>query len=265
MSSEIKRACPICRRYDGPPLGSLQKTVPYALSQELYQLVKCNNCDLIYLDAELTQSDLKVLYEDSVQFTSPAYRDQNKVLAALNYYGDCYRKMLGLMHQAGKQVKVLEVGAGLAWVCRVAKTENNALTVAQDVSPECKDECPWVDNYIVSEIRDPLIKHLGPYNVISLTHVIEHLTDPVEVLRRLSTLLDMPGCIFITAPCRPKDWSDQNLLPVWRNWSYNHVPAHLQYFSERTMELAAAQSNLKLVQWSLHEDGQALEAILQAE
>jgi hypothetical protein len=134
--------------------------------------------------------------------------------------------------------------------------------VAQDVSAECKNECPWADFYVVGEISDRLVQQIGPYDVISLTHVIEHLTDPVEVLQVLSTLITGTGCIFITAPHRPKNWNRESPISQWSSWSYNHVPGHLQYFSESAMKSAALRSKLVLAEWSMHEDGQAFEAIL---
>src|SRR6187549_1288965 len=48
-----------------------------------------------------------------------------------------------------REVAILEVGAGLAWMCRAAKARNAAcVTVAQDVSPEAATRCAWVDRYL---------------------------------------------------------------------------------------------------------------------
>ena len=99
--------------------------------------------------------------------------------------------------------------------------------VAQDVTAEVADKCPWVDRYVVDSTDAPAIDSSGPYDVVSITHVIEHLTDPVGTLRRLQPVTR--GMVFITAPHRPPRWD--GTIESWRTYSYNHVPAHLQYVS----------------------------------
>jgi hypothetical protein len=163
-------------------------------------------------------------------------------------------------------LRILEVGAGLSWMCRAAKVVNPAnRTVAQDITSEAVPECPWVDHYHVGDITEPgALDARAPYDVISLTHVIEHLLDPVDVLKRLRQLIAPAGRIFITAPHRPLGWKRGSDLSVWRDWSYNHVPAHVQYFSCGSMNTAARRAGLELIHWSEdHEEGQAFEAYLQ--
>ena len=65
-------------------------------------------------------------------------------------------------------------------MCRAAKRlDRSCKTTAQDVSKEVANECGWVDQYLVCRISDAQLDLLAPFDVISLTHVIEHLPDPV--------------------------------------------------------------------------------------
>jgi hypothetical protein len=53
-------------------------------------------------------------------------------------------------------------------------------------------------------------------------------------------------------------------IEEWRKYSYNHVPAHLQYFSKRGMKTAASLAGLRLRHWDASaEEGQAFEAWLE--
>src|ERR1700687_4627604 len=104
-----------------------------------------------------------------------------------------------------KKLSVLEIGAGPAWISRAAKAvHTDASTTAQDVSSEMAEKCPWVDRYLVTSADAPEIDQRGPYNVISLTHVFEHVPDPVGMLRRLKGVSN--GFIFIIAPSPPRCW-----------------------------------------------------------
>jgi len=57
---------------------------------------------------------------------------------------------------------------------------------------------------------------------------------------------------------------DARTIEEWRKYSYNHVPAHLQYFSKHGMETAAKGAGLRLRFWdAAAEEGQAFEAWLE--
>ena len=129
------------------------------------------------------------------------------------------------------------------------------------MSNECAQSCAWVDRYFVGPME--ALPDSGPYQLISLTHVIEHLADPAAMLRRLRDLLAPNGKLFITAPFRPSKWKPADGIAPWLKYSYLHVPAHITYFSRRWFEQHAPACGLAVVSWDdKHEDGQAFELVL---
>ena len=62
----------------------------------------------------------------------------------------------------------------------------------------------------------------GPYGLISLFHVFEHMADPLAVMRRLHGLLDDGGLLFIEVP---------NLLQQDASPHNVYFKAHLFYYS----------------------------------
>jgi SAM-dependent methyltransferase len=262
------RPCPICsiRASETGFIGSLERTDSADISRDRFDLTYCSCGELIYISPLPTENDFRNLYVVGRQFIKgTVYRDEKRIKSALQYYEDRTRAMLSLIGPGRAAHKFLEIGAGLSWICRVAKRISPEYeTVAQDVSSEVSAECTWVDHYLVTHLQDDRIDELGPYDVISMTHVIEHLPDPVQTLRRAKALLREDGIIFVTAPHRPVGWSGtEKSLVKWLGYSYNHVPRHLQYFSRRSFEIAAVLAGLSLVHWSSeHEEGQAFEAWL---
>jgi hypothetical protein len=214
---------------------------------------------VVYLDPLPTSNDMKLLYQDSLQFSDAHYTDPAQIEKILDYYGTAIRNR-GLL--PASEGRVLEVGAGLAWVSRACKAmDPRVRTIAQDVSGECARSCPWVDEYFVGML-DELPEH-GPYQLISLTHVIEHLADPIAMLRALAKLLAAGGQIFITAPFRPSGWKPANGIAPWRSYSYLHVPAHITYFSRNWFENHIGVPQLRVANWDdSHENGQAFELVL---
>jgi SAM-dependent methyltransferase len=262
------RDCPVCgaSAKGATLIGTLSNTTGAKLVQEEYELVQCGECALVYLSPEPSQDDLKTMYVDSAQFADPTYTDPERIAAINEYMRSCLIRILEQQQRPlDATIKVLEVGAGLAWMSRAAKSLQVATrTVAQDVSPEATDKCPWVDVYVKGEVFDEQLAREGPFDVISLTHVIEHLADPVGVIERCSKMLANGGVVFITAPHRPIGWRDHTRnIQAWKVGSYTHVPAHIQYFSERSMAVLARKCGLAVSHWnSAHEEGQAFEAWL---
>jgi SAM-dependent methyltransferase len=262
------RACPICATTPGKDdlIGYLDATFPGKLAVRRYKLTYCTCNALVYIDPNPPKNDLESIYLKSDQFTSSVYTDPERVDLINQYIFASLKRILSARSlPVGHPPSVLEVGAGRAWMCRAAKRlDNGCKTTAQDVSAEVAHECAWVDEYLVCDISDGRLDPLGPFDVISLTHVIEHLPDPVRAIRRCKSLLAKGGTIFITAPHRPQGWQlGKSAISEWQKYSYNHVPAHIQYFSRESMQRLADRSGCSLCYWDdRHEDGQAFEAWL---
>jgi len=265
LSAGRSRPCPICPDAGtSRSIGALRPTIGATLSRDCFDLVYCPCGDLVYLDPPPSADDLRIMYQESKQFTDALYTEGERVSAVLTYMRSCFDRIRE-KQDASRPANVLEVGAGYAWMCRAAKAAGAASrTTAQDVSAEVATSCTWVDRYVVGEITDPEVGSRGPYDVISLTHVIEHLVDPVAVIATCAKLLTPQGVLFVTAPHRPIGWQSGSLdLTPWSSYSYAHVPAHVQYFSRGSMERLARRTGLALRHWNQdHEEGQAFEAWL---
>ncbi|HEY8011770.1 MAG TPA: class I SAM-dependent methyltransferase [Rudaea sp.] len=251
--------CRYCRSRGVTDIGPVAPTHPASFHTKSFALQHCRNCDVVYLSPLPTSADLKLLYEDSAQFTDDHYTDPAQVEKILDYYGSAVRN-LGLAPEPGG--RMLEIGAGLAWVSRACKAvDPDIFTLAQDVSSECAKICPWVDRYFVGSL-DALPDN-APYQMISLTHVLEHLVDPGAVLKKIGSLLAPGGRIFITAPFRPTGWQPGAGIDAWLRYSYLHVPAHVTYFSRQWFERAGHANGLIVASWdNTHEDDQAFELVL---
>jgi len=251
---ELIRRCPACATQVVFKIGELPVTYVGPQTRTTYDLVRCGLCETVYLSPLPLWEDLNVIY----QYKQFSY-NEDAVTAAMDFYVERVR---ALLVQLGNPVRlsVLEVGAGLAWVSRAAKTVvPKSLTIAQDISPECSAQCPWVDRYIVDSWESTDIDQLGPFDIVSMTHVIEHLPDPVATLRRLRPVTR--GMVFLTAPHRPMSWDGS--IEQWRAYAYNHVPAHLQYFSDEGMGRAAGAAGFSIARWdATPEQGQAFECWL---
>jgi SAM-dependent methyltransferase len=247
-------------------IGMLTTTGQIEFERRQYELVECAKCGLVYISPLPSTSDLDRIYLASTQFNDGLYTHPQRVTAILDYMSSCLKRIVARSATAhAAPIATLEIGAGLAWMARAAKLLNSSnRTTAQDISGEAVAHCPWVDAYMQGDVFDERLDERGPYDIISLTHVIEHLPDPISVLKRCKALLASGGTILVTAPHRPIGWlSGSSDISLWQSYSYNHVPAHIYYFSRHSMKVLARRIGCDLAFWDARsEGGQAFEAWL---
>ena len=240
-------------------LGPVAPTHAQELANTTYRLLRCTVCDVVYLDPLPSPSDLTALYEGTRQFENMPCADPAVARRTLSSYARRLAQ-LRLFPAAGELL--LEIGAGLAWIAQACKQRDPGVrTIAQDISDECAAQCPWVDEYIVGPLdRVPCD---ASYHLISLTHVIEHLPNPGQLIAQLPGYLKPGGHAYLTAPFRPPLWQPRDGFAPWLDYGYLHVPAHISYLSRRWFERVAAASGLELIHWDDSADGhQVFETVL---
>lgn len=254
------RPCPACESplEANRTVGHFPPTFHGRLSRPTYDLVECDHCNVVYLAPPPSNEDLRQLYVETDQFDQE-YVSDSRSAAVGEYMDGCFRNAQRLANATS--ARVLEIGAGPAWMCAAAKrADSSNFTVAQDVSPEMVERCPWADKYVLGEID--LVTD-GDFDIASMTHVIEHLVFPVDVLRQVRDRLRPGGVLFVSAPFRPQGWESGDGPEKWLTYSYHHVPGHVQYFSKEGLGILAAKAGFRLEGWDpSHDEKQAFEAYL---
>ena len=95
------------------------------------------------------------------------------------------------------------------------------------------------------------------FDYVTLSQVLEHVTDPLHTLNEIATVLKPGGMVIISMP-NASGWGARVFGRKWINW---HVPYHLQFFSNASMLVAAKQAGLELVKsrtvtssnWLIHQ------------
>ncbi|HET7629637.1 MAG TPA: class I SAM-dependent methyltransferase [Bacillales bacterium] len=85
------------------------------------------------------------------------------------------------------------------------------------------------------------------FDVICMGDVIEHVTDPVQVLKKAKSLLNAQGVLWISTPnfesATAKVLKDQN--PMWR------TTQHIHYFSFASMKTVLQQLDFRVVKYNV--------------
>lgn len=80
------------------------------------------------------------------------------------------------------------------------------------------------------------------FDVVTLDQVIEHVAQPLAVLRGVHRVLRPGGTLVLSTP-NADGWGARLFGRRWIHW---HAPYHLQFFSRHSMAEAAARSGLVL-------------------
>jgi len=128
-------------------------------------------------------------------------------------------------------VRVFDVGAGIGHVT----------TVVREGVPQAQICCfepePRASSWLKSQGFKVVDSFAGvePADAILLIEVVEHVDDPVGLLRECKQVLAKGGRVFLTTPCgeTPKGY---------RPMGGYIIPEHIHFFTERSLRLACQRA-----------------------
>jgi cyclopropane fatty-acyl-phospholipid synthase-like methyltransferase len=105
---------------------------------------------------------------------------------------------------------------------------------------------------ILSGTLESELGQLQPlYDAIVTFHVIEHLRDPIDFLRRCRNLLRTGGALILKTP-NVASWIAKR---TGAHWEWLTPPAHIHLYSPETLELALQKSGFRVEKiWSRRGD-----------
>ena len=87
------------------------------------------------------------------------------------------------------------------------------------------------------------------FDIINLTHVIEHVSDPRAVVRKAFDALRPGGLLVVETPnIGSYEW------PWFKsgNWGAYHIPRHWYFFDRRTLCTLCESEGFSLIEWRSH-------------
>jgi SAM-dependent methyltransferase len=108
-----------------------------------------------------------------------------------------------------------------------------------DLMPESVEHCRelGIDDVRAHDLQEPWEIDDGPADAIVMLDVLEHVPDPVRVLRNAAEVLDPAGAIVVTVPAVPA------LMGPW-----DRMLGHYRRYSRRMFRAQAREAGLR-VEW----------------
>lgn len=210
-------ACPFCGEAGTRVFDAWDRN--RETTQERFVYARCGRCGTVFLVDP--PPDLGRYYaEDYYQFDSdgePAWKtDEARLLAA------SYR--VGLLRSHTETGRLIEIGSGtgaFAWAAQSAGYEVSAIEMSERCCRYLRER-EGIDA-ICSDRPLDAIASLSPARVVALWHVLEHLSNPAEVLRRVAEKVEPGGVLAIAVP-NPRSLQFRVLRS---RWAHLDAPRHL--------------------------------------
>jgi SAM-dependent methyltransferase len=197
------------------------------------QTVLCTQCGLVSSNPRMSADEYQAFY------CSDLYR---RIYSGADYLESCRARYNGetgrhiyeatRRHRAVQSgTRVLEIGAGGGWNL-LPFQRAGAEVIGLDYSPSLVELGRRAG---IPMVEGGLEQMTGEYDIIVLSHVLEHFLDPVSALVRIRSHMAIGGVLFIEVP---------NIL----NFGMGQLQsAHTFYFSPRTLENIVGCVGLKPV------------------
>jgi 2-polyprenyl-3-methyl-5-hydroxy-6-metoxy-1,4-benzoquinol methylase len=219
----LKLSCPFCQRESS--LHFRTKDRNRLISEEVFHYYRCPGCGLIFLSP---------MPEDLGRYYPPDYHAESVTLEQIEAAATHEQYKIELVQRFVKGGRLLEIGPSVGGFCYVAKRAGFEVEAIEMDEQCCRflEESVGIRAIHSSDTKGALLES-GPYDVIALWHVIEHLPDPFETFEVAAARLKPGGILVIAAP-NPASFQFRFLR---RYWTHVDAPRHVFLIpSERLVE-----------------------------
>jgi 2-polyprenyl-3-methyl-5-hydroxy-6-metoxy-1,4-benzoquinol methylase len=252
-ASEAVRApspspCPACAAEATVP-HAIARDVEYGSSDRAYAYRRCAACGAIFIDPPPVDRLAEIYPSTYYSFrasgdASLTQRIKERLDARL------FRRLLRDLR--GPTLRVLDVGGGTGWLLSVVRRADPRVVATHEVDLD--------DSARAAAEAAGHVFHCTPierfasderFDLVLMLNVIEHVADPVAVLRVVAGLLAPGGRILIKTP---NTATLDHRLFRHRNWGGYHCPRHWVLFTAENFTATARRAGLAPV-WIRYTQG----------
>ncbi len=234
--------------YIYPPTGTKHfgETID---SKNGFDVIECTTCGFKHVIPIPTPEELDKLYKEEFYSTEkPTYFKSTEEdlkwweLTYCNYY------QLFDKYCTKKDRKLLEIGPGPGYFLKCGK-ELGWDVLGFEPSKQAYEYSKKLGVKVINKFFDKKsIKEYGEFNVIYMSTVIEHLPNPISIIKTAKKILKSNGIICIISP---NDYNPlQNILRNnlgYKPW-WVAPPQHINYFDFKSIKNLLERFNFEIVE-----------------
>jgi 2-polyprenyl-3-methyl-5-hydroxy-6-metoxy-1,4-benzoquinol methylase len=238
-------SCPGCEMKE---FGLVTETMDYdyRTTDMNFQIVRCNHCNLIYMNPRPKLSEIHKIYPPNYS----AYEFSNiKNRIIRNARNFMQRKkafrILDAVPPSHSVPRIIDVGCGSPALLNLLDSASfrKLELYGNDFNARALEMIESAGFKAIPGAFEKVDFERNFFDLIIMNQVIEHLFDVPGILKKCFQLLKPNGILYIETPS--EDGLDAKLFQR-RNWGGYHVPRHLQIFNARTIGETLSRYGFKI-------------------
>ncbi len=236
---ELLKNCPVCGSEIFEPFISGKD---YFLTGEKFEIVKCKGCGFRFTNPRPVAADLGKYYE-SAEYIS--HSDSRKGLFASIYQQVrkyTLSRKLSMLSKFQQKGELLDIGCASGQFLHYMSEHGWNTT---GIEPDEKTRERAITEFGLQIFPEEKLNTLNrsSFDVITMWHVLEHVSDLNGRMEQLKTLLEPQGTLFIAVPnC---DSFDANKYGQF--WAGYDLPRHLYHFTKSDIKLLSEKNGFTIV------------------
>ena len=236
--------CCICGLADSDPVA-VGEDFEYRTSPDSFLAVRCRNCSLVYLDPRPTAAEFARIYPDDYHAFSfdeahygLAYRVRSRLEA---------RRLLRVTRTLAADAAILDVGCGDGFHLDLLRRHGEPGWSLQgvDLDERAVEAARRRGLSVAHGYLDAVGLPRGTYDLILLIATIEHVGDPIGLLRTVYDLLKPGGRVVVVTD--NTDTLDFRISKT-RHWGGYHFPRHWNLFDRTSIRALAGRADLEVAE-----------------
>ncbi len=190
-------------KYDSPPINETK----FELKNQIYKrhYISCNLCGHWFSEQEIGLQNLYFGEYMNSTYGNKIAETFEKIISLSNEKSDNFsrirriKKFKEIKFSNKKSIELLDVGSGLGIFPYSVKNLGWDCTV---IDPDKHSVAHMKKRIGIKTIHGEFMKirNIGKYNVITLNKVLEHIRDPIAILRKAKSHLHDDGFIYVEVP-----------------------------------------------------------------
>jgi 2-polyprenyl-3-methyl-5-hydroxy-6-metoxy-1,4-benzoquinol methylase len=230
--------CPVC----GSPHSSLKfKAKDYTVSNEMFHIVTCDSCQLIYTNPRPAANEAGPYYHASAYIS---HSDTNEGIVNKLYHAvrkfTLQSKTYWIEPEKKGNKELLDVGCGNGHFLAAAKEKGWNIN-GVELAPETAARAAKLAGLTIAPSLTEIASD-KQFQVITLWHVLEHVYEIDEYFQFFKNRLAQDGKLLLALP-NPASF-DANYFEEY--WAAYDVPRHIYHFTPATITALAAKYGFKL-------------------
>jgi SAM-dependent methyltransferase len=218
-------------------------------TEQIFSVVRCNNCALVYLNPQPEKNEIQDFYPDEYP---PHQKEREPLIKKSKWLSTLFKILKPKKRKWAKNDEtktVLDIGCGSGkkleelrqrnsnWTFFGLDTDTRAVKIATEKG----------FNIFEGELMEAKYADAS-FDLIFMEHVLEHVPDPALLLNETRRILKSDGILFITVP-NFRSWERILFGQYWRPLE---MPRHLYNFTPATLKKLLQKCGFEITNLSFH-------------